>query len=69
MISIKYFWTDKSPTDEEIYEAMHLAENEDCLVIIKWKVWLSIYGFLRVIQDFIKSLSCSQKIVFMLLGF
>ena len=38
MIPIKYFWTDKSPTDEEIHEAMSIAENENCVVVITWKV-------------------------------
>ena len=35
MIPIKYFYS-KAPTNEEICEAMNLAENEDCIVIINW---------------------------------
>lgn len=39
MIPIKYFWSECPPTDEEIYEAMSLVENEDCVVIIQWIVF------------------------------
>lgn len=39
MIQIKYFNSLTSPTDEEIYEAMNIVENENCVVIIKWTMF------------------------------
>lgn len=43
MIPIKYFWS-KNPNDEEIYEAMSIVENEDCVVIIKWNAFGYTYS-------------------------
>ena len=39
MIPIKYFWTNSSPTDEEIRESMTIAEDENCVVVLYWKVF------------------------------
>ena len=38
MIPIKYFWSKQIPTNEEIYEAMKIVEDEDCVVIVQWTV-------------------------------
>ena len=43
MIPIKYFWCER-PKDEEIHEAMHIVENEDCVVIIKWEAFRYPYS-------------------------
>ena len=44
MVPIKYFWTDNGPTDEEIHEAMSIAENENCVVVIRWNVFGYMYS-------------------------
>lgn len=43
MIPIRYFWSEK-PTDEEIYEAMSIVENEYCVVVIKWTAFRYSYS-------------------------
>lgn len=43
MIPIRYFWS-KNPTDDEIYEAMNIVENENCIVIIKWNAFGYVYS-------------------------
>lgn len=45
MIPIKYFWSE-IPTDQEIYDAKSIAENEDCVVIVKWNVFGCTYSMI-----------------------
>lgn len=43
MIPIRYFWSEE-PTNEEIYEAMSIVENEHCVVVIKWTAFRYPYS-------------------------
>ncbi len=38
MIPIKYFYCDGTPTEEELKEAFKLANDENCVVCLKWFV-------------------------------
>lgn len=47
MIPIKYFYCDGTPLEEELKEALKLANDENCVVCLKWFVqyngWLERY--------------------------
>lgn len=43
MIPIKYFWS-KDPNEGEIREALNIVENENCVVIIKWRIFGGEYS-------------------------
>ena len=50
MKPIKNFWCDCTPKDAEIYEAMHVAQTEHCVVMLHW--FVSYNGwFKRVIKE------------------
>ena len=38
MRPIKDFWCEYTPTDEEIKEAIKIASESDCVVILRWFV-------------------------------
>ncbi len=60
MIPIKYFWTKGSPTKNEVSEARQLAQNENCVVILKWKMFNS--DFSMTIHAHSSFEDCEQQI-------
>lgn len=59
MVPIKYFWSEH-PTDEEIYEAMNLVKNEDCVVIIRWVAFG--YPYKMIISKDMSFEQCKKQI-------
>ena len=60
MIPIKYFWTDFSPTESEIYRAMSIAKNEECMVVVKWKAFG--YPYSMIVQPHASFDDCEKQI-------
>lgn len=60
MIPIKYFWSEKSPTNEEIYESMKLVENEDCVVIVQWTAFR--YPYKMTVRKGMSFEQCKKQI-------
>lgn len=60
MIPIKYFWTDFSPTECEIYRAMSIAKNEECMVVVEWKAFG--YPYSMIVQPHSSFDDCEKQI-------